>query len=57
MNSNEKNQLEKIDHQFSNEVLTFTFIRILPSSFHTLIISLGIYTNELCMEVICGQLF
>ncbi len=48
------NRLTNIDHQVSNEDLTFTLLRSLPPSFHALVVSLSTYTNELSMELVCG---
>jgi hypothetical protein len=49
-------QLINIDHQAFYEDLAFTFLRILSSSFHILVVSLSTHINQLFMELICGQL-
>jgi len=49
-------QLANIDHQNFYDDLAFTFLRSLPLSFHTLVVSLSTRSNQLSMELICGQL-
>ncbi len=49
-------QLTNIDHPFSNEDLTFTFLGNLPPSFHTLVVPFSTYTNELSVDLVYGQL-
>jgi len=48
-------QLTNIDHQVSDEDLKFTFLGSLPLYFHTLVVSFNTYTDQLYMELICGQ--
>jgi hypothetical protein len=49
------NQLTNIDHQVFDEDLAFTLLGNLSSSFHNLVSSLSTRTNQLSMELICGQ--
>jgi hypothetical protein len=49
------NRLTNIDHQVFDDDLAFILLRSLPPSFHTLVVSLSTYTNELSMELVCGQ--
>jgi hypothetical protein len=48
--------LANVDHQIFDEDLAFTFLGSLPPSFHTLMVSLNTHTDQLFMELICGQL-
>jgi hypothetical protein len=48
--------LANIDHQISDEDLAFTLLGNLPPSFHTLVVSLNTHTDQLFMELVCGQL-
>jgi len=45
-----------IDHQVFNEDLAFTFLEILPSFFHTLVVSLSTHINQFFMELVSKQL-
>jgi hypothetical protein len=49
-------QLINIGHVDYNEDLAFTFSWSVPPFFHTLLIWLNTCTNELFMELVCGQL-
>jgi hypothetical protein len=48
--------LINVDHQIFYEDLAFTFLGILSSSFHTLVVSLSTHINQLFMELVRGQL-
>jgi hypothetical protein len=51
-----RNQLTNIDHQVFDEDLAFTLLGNLSSSFHNLVVSLNTRTNQVSMELMCGQL-
>jgi hypothetical protein len=50
------NQLTNIEHQVFDEDLAFTLLGNLSSSFHNLVVSPSTCTNQLSMELMCGQL-
>jgi hypothetical protein len=49
-------QLANIDHPIFNEDFAFTFLGSLPSFFHTSVVLNSSHTNELSMELVCGQI-
>ncbi len=49
-------QLASIDHPISIEDCAFTFLGSLWSFFHTLVVLYNNHTNELSMELVCGQI-
>ncbi len=44
-------QLANIDHQVSNEDLAFTLLKSLPPSFHTFVVSLNTYIDQIVYGV------
>jgi len=49
-------QLTNINHQIFNEDLAFTFLKKLPPSLHTLVVSLNAHIDQLFMELIYTHL-
>ncbi len=50
------NQLPNINHQIYDEDLAFTLLGSLWLSIHTFVVSFSTHTNQLSMELVCGQL-
>jgi hypothetical protein len=49
-------QLTNINHQIYGEDLAFTFLKSLPLSIHTFVVSFSTHTDQFSMELVCGQL-